>query len=108
MSVRKLDFRHMSHLTFPSVSALATRGWSSSSIPSVDVPSLVLMENMERTGAEVVFAAFRTLADAFNGDGSSKEDVVDSKVAFLSMRSEHAPLLPEPVKITFEHGEATR
>lgn len=115
MSVKKLDFRHMSHLSFPSASARSTREWRHSLSPvssggdgdlTVDVPSLVLMENMERTGAEVVFAAFKTLDDAFNGGEEKRPGdlVVDSKVAFVSMRSEHVPLLPEPVKLTFAHG----
>ena len=83
MSVKKLNFRHMSHLKFPSAAAKATREWTRYG-DTLDVPSLVLMENMERTGAEVVFMAFKNMAEAFNGarrnERKSGDLVVDSKV----------------------------
>jgi hypothetical protein len=109
MSVKKLNFHHMSHLRFPSRASKSTKEWTEY-YDEVDISSLVLMENMEREGAENIFIAFKDLNDIFSDDISSaskkadkKAILINSKIALVSMRTEHQPLLPEPISVTFEH-----
>lgn len=112
MSVKKVNFRHMSHLHFPSTASKATKDWVSYH-DTLDMPSLVLMENMERDGAETIFIAFNDLASVL---GMRKDDFlfkqsddmiqfINAKVAYVSMQTKHIPRLPEPIRIQFEHLE---
>jgi len=104
MTVKRLNFHHMSHLRFPSAAARATREWLDYD-DAVDVPSLVLMENMERNGAEVVFLAFKNLHNLLNEAAAGLNQKVVSKVALVTMRSDaHRPMLPEPVRLELEHS----
>ncbi len=114
MSVKKLNFHHMSHLRFPSLASKSTKDWTGY-FDRVDIPSLVLMENMEREGAENIFVAFKDLNDIFSDNSSAVAMVnrksgerrsallINSKIALVSMRTEHRPMLPEPIRISFEH-----
>ena len=102
MSVKRLNFHHMSHLRLPSAASRSTRDWSSYT-DSADVPSIVLMENMERDGAEIIFAAFKNFNNILDSVIAHKRKRLNSLVAMVTMRTEHVPLLPEPVKVTFKH-----
>jgi hypothetical protein len=93
----------MSHLKFPSQAVKASKEWSQLE-ESVDVPSLVLMENMGRDGAEVVFVAFRDLSAIVHSDDHVR---VISKVLLVTMKTEHVPLLPEPVRVSFVRTDNT-
>lgn len=106
MSVKKVNFRHMTHLRYPSKASKATKEWMNYT-DTVDIPSLVLMENMDRTGAETVFMVFKDLKTILEGTQHGDDNgkvIVNSKVAFVSMRNRlHMPLMPEPIKATFKH-----
>ena len=99
MSVKKLNFLHMTRLHFPSAASRATRDWSDYT-DQAEVPSLVLMENMERDGAEVVFVAFKDISTVVAR--SAGPFFTNSRVALVTMNTgSHAPMLPEAVKVTF-------
>ena len=110
MSVKKVNFRHMTHLRYPSKASKATKEWQNYT-DTVDIPSLVLMENMDRTGAETVFMVFKDLKTVLDGshrqrgtDDENGKVLINSKVAFVSMRNRlHQPLMPEPIKAKFQH-----
>ena len=109
MSVKKVNFHHMTHLRFPSPASKATQEWSDYE-DTVDVPSLVMMENMERSGAETIFFAFKDIAPLINLASANEEEnglgpdfYVNSHVVFASMKVKHRPLLPQPLRMTFKH-----
>ena len=113
LSVKKLNFHHMSHLRFPSLASKSTKEWTDYH-DHADIPSLVLMENMERlVGAENIFIAFKDLNDIFSDEAPRKLDasslktekgvLVNSRIAYVSMQTERRPMVPEPIRITFEH-----
>ena len=114
LSVKKLNFHHMSHLRFPSLASKSTKEWTDYH-DHADIPSLVLMENMERVvGAENIFIAFKDLNDIFSDDVSGSHEIssrkmekkgvlVNSRIAYVSMQTERRPMVPEPIRITFEH-----
>ena len=116
LSVKKLNFHHMSHLRFPSLASKSTKEWTDYR-DHADIPSLVLMENMERVvGAENIFIAFKDLDDIFSDQvpkaeklqrGSNTEGekgvLVNSRIAYVSMQTERRPMVPEPIRVTFEH-----
>ena len=103
----------MSHLRFPSLASKSTKEWTDYH-DHADIPSLVLMENMERlVGAENIFIAFKDLNDIFSDEAPRKLDasslktekgvLVNSRIAYVSMQTERRPMVPEPIRITFEH-----
>lgn len=105
MSVKKVNFHHMHHLRFPSPASRATKDWTNYE-DTLDVPSIVLMENMGRNGAEIVFVAFRDLAsilDLKRNDFHERKQFLNSRVAYVSMHTSHKPMLPEPIRLTFAH-----
>ena len=115
IAVKKLNFRHMSHIHFPSAASKATKDWMNYS-DRVDVPTLDLMENMDRDGATVVFMAFKDLASIvslrysdqiFRADPEKEGFFLNSKVAMASIQNlgykGYQPLIPEPILATFEH-----
>ena len=61
MSVKGMNFGHMNKLKLPSEAALASEHWSNFT-NSVDIPSLDLMEHMQRGGnAQIMFLSFKNL-----------------------------------------------
>ena len=117
LSVKKLNFHHMSTLRFPSLASKSTKEWTDYR-DHADIPSLVLMENMERiVGAENIFIAFKDLDDIFSDEAApssarrsgekekekKKGVLVNSRIAYVSMQTERRPMIPEPIRITFEH-----
>ena len=111
--MKKLNFHHMSTLRFPSLASKSTKEWTDYR-DHADIPSLVLMENMERlVGAENIFIAFKDLNDIFSDEAPRKLDasslktekgvLVNSRIAYVSMQTERRPMVPEPIRITFEH-----
>ena len=60
--MKKMNFHHMGHTVFPSNAAIASKDWSNYS-DHLEIPSLVLMEHMQRGRGitEIVFASFKSL-----------------------------------------------
>ncbi|TRY70105.1 hypothetical protein TCAL_13311 [Tigriopus californicus] len=103
MSVKKMNFNHMIHMRFPSHASKATKEWMSYQ-DTIDVPSLVMMENMDRSGAEMIFFAFKDVASLIGFDQHEGiQGFINSHIVFASMKVKHKPLLPQPLKMTFEH-----
>ncbi len=63
MSVKGVNFGHMSKLRLPSEAAVASEGWTKYKDTAM-VPSLDLMEHMQRGGvAQIIFLSFKGLSD---------------------------------------------
>ena len=61
MSVKGMNFGHMSKMKLPSEAAVASEHWSNFT-NSVEIPSLDLMEHMQQGGnAQIMFLSFKNL-----------------------------------------------
>jgi hypothetical protein len=63
MSVKGVNFGHMSRMKLPSVAAVASKNWSNYS-DFVEIPSLDLMERMQQGGgAQIIFLSFKGIQE---------------------------------------------
>ena len=61
MSAKKISFRHMSPMTFPSTAATASEYWIDYE-DRIEIPTMDLMKNMEMTGAShLILLAFKNI-----------------------------------------------
>ena len=61
MSVKGVNFGHMSKLRLPSMAATASEHWANFT-NMVEIPSLDLMEHMQQGGdAQILFLSFKSL-----------------------------------------------
>jgi hypothetical protein len=69
-----MNFHHMGHTHFPSSAAVASKDWSDYS-DHLEIPSLVLMEHMQRGRGitEIIFVTFKSLGHILQTQ-SSKSD----------------------------------
>jgi len=114
LTVRKISFRNIRGTFFPSLASLATPYWKDYS-DNIEIPALVLMENMNSEGSQVVFLSLRNLekllvpgeSNRTAWDSNSKrgaKQVVNSQVIHLSFgeRAERVRI-NEAVTMVFRH-----
>lgn len=116
LTVRKISFRNIRGTTFPSLASLATPYWKDYS-DNIEIPALVLMENMNSEGSQVVFLSLRNLEkllvpsesnetarDSNPQRGATAKQVVNSQVIHLSFGdSLERVRINEPVTMVFRH-----
>ena len=98
LTVRRISFRNIHRTHLPSVASLATPAWRDYS-DSVEVPALVLMENMQAEGAMLVFLSLKHMEELAGAPGGQ---LVTSQVVHLSLGG--GQIVREPLAITLEHG----
>ena len=114
LTVRKISFRNIRGTFFPSLASLATPYWKDYS-DNIEIPALVLMENMNSEGSQVVFLSLRNLekllipgeSNRTAWDSNAKrgaKQVVNSQVIHLSFgeRAERVRI-NEAVTMVFRH-----
>ena len=104
LTVRRISFRNIHRTHLPSVASLATPAWRDYS-DSIEVPALVLMENMQSEGAMLVFLSLKHMEELAGAPGGQ---LVTSQVVHLSLGG--GQVVREPLAVTLEHlskgGEA--
>ena len=117
LTIRKISFRNIRGTQFPSRASLASPGWRNYE-DNIEIPALVLMENMNSESAQVVFLSMRNIdkllcpsdeSPVFSdvvGDGH--DQVVNSQVMHIAF-GERSDLvrLNEPVRMMFRHKTVT-
>ena len=107
MTVRKISFRNIHRAHFPSAASLATPTWKRYG-DRVVVPALVLMENMDSEGSQVVFISLRNLekivapSDRHAVNRGAKQ-VINSQVIHISFGDDVKPVIREPLSVSFSH-----
>jgi len=116
LSVKKISFRNIIRTHFPSRAARATRDWQDYQ-DSIEIPALVLMENMKNDVAEIVFLSFKNLEHLLlptnierviaGKEGQVLEKthrVVNSQVILASMgHQKQGVVVNEPITMLFQH-----
>jgi len=116
LTVRKISFRNIRGTIFPSLASLATPYWKDYT-DNIEIPALVLMENMNSEGSQVVFLSLRNLEkllvpsesnktarDFSSHIGATAKQVVNSQVIHLSFGdSSERVAINEPVTMIFRH-----
>jgi len=117
LTARKISFRNMRNTAFPSLASLATPYWKHYS-DNIEIPAVVLMENMNMEGSEVVFLSLRNLEKLLDPNQFNKtfinsdnemerekhQQIVNSQVIHLSFGEKMAmAVVNEPLKMTFQH-----
>merc|ERR1740124_1731264 len=116
LTVRKISFRNIRGTIFPSLASLATPYWKDYT-DNIEIPALVLMENMNSEGSQVVFLSLRNLEkllvpsesnktarDFSSHIGETAKQVVNSQVIHLSFGdSSERVAINEPVTMIFRH-----
>jgi len=98
LTVRRISFRNIHRTHLPSVASLATQAWRDYS-DSVEVPALVLMENMQAEGAMLVFLSLKHMEELAGAPGGQ---LVTSQVVHLSLGG--GQVVREPLTVTLEHS----
>ena len=111
LTIRKISFRNIRGTQFPSRASLATDIWQNYS-DTLQIPAVVLMENMNREAAQVVFLSMRNMeklllprSDESESVGSDGErQIVNSQVIHIAF-GERSDLLTmtKPVSMMFRH-----
>ena len=97
-----MSFRNIRGSEFPSPAARATRDWAQYT-DRVDIPALVLMENMGAEGSNVAFLGTSNLDLLLSpGRGPDRTEVVNSQVLHVSLGEPHTTVR-EPVEVVFRH-----
>ena len=115
MSVKGINFGHMSKLRLPSEAAVASENWSNFS-NSILVSSLDLMEHMQRGGeAQIIFLSIKTLQNLLPPPENMDNLKVISSLISLTMgeklprasgiRPTKAVRLAQPLSIHFVHDD---
>jgi len=115
LTVRKISFRNIRGTFFPSLASLATPFWKDYS-DNIEIPAVVLMENMNSEGSQVVFLSLRnlekllvpsesnkTIRDFNSGSRPTAKQVVNSQVIHLSFGDSERVQINEPVTMIFKH-----
>jgi len=114
LTVRKISFRNIRGTFFPSLASLATPYWKDYS-DKMEIPALVLMENMNSEGSQVVFLSLRNLEKLLIPGESNQtawdldtergaKQVVNSQVIHLSFgEREERVRINEAVTMVFRH-----
>merc|ERR1719206_366034 len=114
LTVRKISFRNIRGTFFPSLASLATPYWKDYS-DNIEIPALVLMENMNSEGSQVVFLSLRNLEKLLIPGESNRtawgsnskrgaKQVVNSQVIHLSFGvREERVRINEAVTMVFRH-----
>jgi len=97
LTVRRISFRNIHRTHLPSIASLATPAWTDYS-DSVEVPALVLMENMQAEGAMLVFLSLKHMEELAGAPGGQ---LVTSQVVHLSLGG--GQVVREPLTVTLEH-----
>ena len=117
LTIRKISFRNIRGTQFPSRASLATDTWQNYS-DIIQIPAVVLMENMDREAAQVVFLSMRNMEKLLlpgsevseRVGGSGERQIVNSQVIHIAF-GERSDLLRinKPVSLMFRHrsSEAT-
>merc|ERR1719192_2709299 len=74
LTVRKISFRNIRGTVFPSLASLATDIWQNYT-DTIQIPAVVLMENMNREAAQVVFLSMRNMEKLLLPGSDSSERV---------------------------------
>ena len=115
LSVKKISFPNIRGTEFPSTAARATRDWQQYA-DTVDIPALVLMENMAPEAANVLFLTANNLdilltperRPSSSPSMSSSSEVVNSQVMTVSLGTEgRLSLVQEPLTVVFRHVAAS-
>ena len=110
LTIRKISFRNIRPSQFPSRASLATDTWQNYS-DVIQIPAVVLMENMNREAAQVVFLSMRNMekllvpgSDESEGVGGGERQIVNSQVIHIAF-GERSDLLrlSQPVSLMFRH-----
>ena len=117
LTIRKISFRNIRGTQFPSRASLATDTWQNYS-DVIQIPAVVLMENMNRDAAQVVFFSMRNMEklllpgsdESESVGGGGERQIVNSQVIHIAL-GERSDLLriAQPVSLMFHHrsSEAT-
>jgi len=115
LTVRRISFRNIHRTQLPSAASLATPYWKNYT-DNIQIPALVLMENMNTEGSQVVFLSLRNLErllvvnDLENSglDSSVRRQVVNCQVIHLSFGGSHKlEVISEPVSVRFKHSSVS-
>ena len=111
LTIRKISFRNIRATQFPSRASLATDTWQNYS-DIIQIPTVVLMENMNREAAQVVFLSMRNMEkllvpgsdESESVDRAGQRQIVNSQVIHLAF-GERSDLLRinKPVSLMFRH-----
>ena len=115
LTIRKISFRNIRGTQFPSKASLATDTWQNYS-DVIQIPAVVLMENMDREAAQVVFLSMRNMEKLLlpRSEGServesveSERQIVNSQVIHIAF-GERSDLLRinKPVSLLFRHSNS--
>ena len=114
LTIRKISFRNIRGTQFPSRASLATDIWQNYT-DTIQIPAVVLMENMNREAAQVVFLSMRNMEKLLLPGSDSSErvgseiggdrQIVNSQVIHIAF-GERSDLLTmtKPVSMMFRHS----
>merc|ERR1719422_829402 len=108
LTVRKISFRNIRGTFFPSLASLATNTWKDYS-DTINIPAQILMENMDREAAQVVFLSMRNMESLLvpGIENSEKQkQIVNSQVIHIAL-GERSDLvrLTKPLSMIFRHRQ---
>ena len=87
LTIRKISFRNIRGTQFPSKASLATNTWKDYS-DTINIPAQILMENMDREAAQVVFLSMRNMESLLvpGIENSEKQkQIVNSQVIHIAL-----------------------
>ena len=108
LTIRKISFRNIRGTQFPSKASLATNTWKDYS-DTINIPAQILMENMDREAAQVVFLSMRNMESLLvpGIENSEKQkQIVNSQVIHIAL-GERSDLvrLTKPLSMIFRHRQ---
>ena len=117
--MKKISFRNIVRSHFPTKAARATKSWEKYR-DSIELPAIVLMENMKDDFSEIVFLSFKNLdhllvpadvervrveeTEQEGGIIEKRHRIVNSQVLYVSLSQEkNRVIVTEPINMWFEH-----
>lgn len=108
LTVRKISFRNIHRTQLPSLASLATPNWKNYT-DSIQIPALVLMENMNTEASQIIFLSMRNLdkllvsSDRVERTAGARQ-VINCQVIHLSFGdTHHLDVISEPLTVMFQH-----
>ena len=110
MVLKKMSFRNIRSTEFPSPASKSTRDWANYA-DKVQIPALVLMENMAVDGSHAAFLTSRNLNQLMSSSSTDRVSntrrivkIVNSQVIHVSLsQTESYSTVEEPITVIFKH-----
>jgi len=110
MVLKKMSFRNIRSTEFPSPASQSTRDWAQYT-DRVQIPDLVLMENMAVDGSHAIFLATRNLDQLMSSSSTDRSTntrrtvkIVNSQVVHVSLNQKDSySTVEEPITVLFRH-----